>query len=169
IGEDWKKRRDKMQKQDDLEYVLDKLSGDDLAKNILCSRYKTYREKYNELLSSFLTVLKQKKENQDPDLEVLVTKTKLLVGTVKHTPDSVTWTQSFKDSIPELLDHIFAIWTLKNTQYYNAMRGIDNADAYLLMPHVGQVIAIFRLLGLGYEESKKLPIFNWTYKKIVSD
>ncbi len=36
------------------------------------------------------------------------------------------------------------------------MRGIDDAKAYLLIPHAGQVIAIFRLLGLGYDNRKEI-------------
>ncbi|CAF3698285.1 unnamed protein product [Rotaria sordida] len=81
----------------------------------------------------------------------------LLVGTVvqKHC-NTVRWNHSFKKNIPVLLAHIFALWTLKNTQHYNAMRGIEAARAYLLMPHVGQVIAIFRILGIGYNEHDDL-------------
>ncbi|CAF4032068.1 unnamed protein product, partial [Rotaria sordida] len=167
-GEDWRKRREKMQKQDDLEYVLEKLTGDNLNKNILRSRYKTYREKYDELLSIFLSSMKQN-DNTEPDLGVLVTQTKLLVSTVSHTHNSVTWSRPFKENIPELVAHIFAIWTLKNTQHYNSMRGIDGAHAYLLMPHVGQVIAIFRLLGLGYEKAEKVSVVKLSDKKIISD
>ncbi|CAF4906712.1 unnamed protein product [Rotaria sp. Silwood1] len=167
-GEDWRKRREKIQKQDDLEYILQNLTGDDLAKNILRSRYKTYRDKYDQLLSTFLSTIKQN-DNTEPDLEVLVTQTKLIVGTVKQTSDSVTWDRSFKENIPELVAHISAIWTLKNTQHYNAMRGIDEAHTYLLMPHVGQIIAIFRLLGLGYEKNEKISVVKIPYKKIISD
>ncbi|CAF3975531.1 unnamed protein product [Rotaria sordida] len=107
------------------------------------------------------------KDNTEPDLEVLVTQTKLLVSTVKQT-DTLSWNRSFTDNIPELVAHISAIWTLKNTQHYNTMRGIDEADTYLLMPHVGQIIAIFRLLGLGYEKTEKIPILKVLYKKLMS-
>ncbi|CAF1383648.1 unnamed protein product [Rotaria sordida] len=41
-------------------------------------------------------------------------------------------------------------------KHYNVMRGIEAARAYLLMPHVGQVIAIFRILGIGYNEHDDL-------------
>jgi hypothetical protein len=167
-GEDWRKRREKMQKQDDLEYMLDNLTGDDLSKDILRARYKNFKDKYNELLSMFLKTLKQD-DKQEPDLEVLISQTKLLVGTVTQTPNSVTWTRSFKEDIPILLAHIFAVWTLKNTQHYNSMRGVDEANSYLLMPHVGQVIAIFRLLGIGYEEHKKVRGYNVPFTGKISD
>ena len=61
--------------------------------------------------------------------------------------------QNFKDKVSELLAHIFAIWTLQNTEHYNAARGIDSRETYLLMPHAAQVIAIFRILGIGYLDS----------------
>ena len=48
-GEDWRKRREKMQKQDDLDYIIKNLTGTDLAKKILCKRYKTFREVYDKL------------------------------------------------------------------------------------------------------------------------
>ena len=38
-GEDWRTRREKMQKQDDLAYVLNLLEGDDLDKDTLKKRY----------------------------------------------------------------------------------------------------------------------------------
>jgi hypothetical protein len=167
-GEDWRKRREKMQKQDDLEYVLSNLTGENLSKDVLRARYETFKDEYNELLSMFLKTLKLD-DKQEPDLEVLISQTKLLVSTVTQTPNSVIWTRSFKEDIPILLAHIFAVWTLKNTQHYNLMRGVDEANSYLLMPHVGQVIAIFRLLGIGYEKKDKIPLLGITYSKTISD
>ncbi|CAF1396017.1 unnamed protein product [Rotaria magnacalcarata] len=49
------------------------------------------------------------------------------------------------------------------------MRGIEAAQTYLLMPHIGQVIAIFRLLGLGYEKYEKIPVVNVVYNEKISD
>ncbi|CAF5138281.1 unnamed protein product, partial [Rotaria sp. Silwood1] len=60
----------------------------------------------------------------------------------------------FTQQIPELLAYIFAVWTLKNTQHYNTLRGIEAAQTYLLIPHVGQVVTVFRLLGIGYESHR---------------
>ncbi|CAF4926654.1 unnamed protein product, partial [Rotaria sp. Silwood1] len=74
-----------------------------------------------------------------------------------------------EDAIPKLLAHIFTVWTIINNDEYNELRGLESSNDYLLMPHVGQVIAIFRILGIGYQEDKKLPIINITYKKKISD
>ena len=48
--------------------------------------------------------------------------------------------------------HIFAIWTLKNMQFYKEMEGVDNRNSYLMTPHAGQIISILRILGIGYSE-----------------
>ena len=63
--------------------------------------------------------------------------------------------RNLRDDIPELISHIFAVWTLKNSQHYNSTRGIDENRAYLLMPHAGQVIAIFRMFGIGYNSKSE--------------
>ncbi|CAF5050690.1 unnamed protein product, partial [Rotaria sp. Silwood1] len=167
-GEDWRKRREKMQNQDNLEYVINELTGDDVAKDILQSRYQVFRKKYDELVSTILKSF-DPKTAKEPDLEVLITQTKYLVGTLSHKSETVVCSRSFREAIPELLAHIFAIWTLKNTQHYNTTRGIDAARFYLLMPHVGQVIAIFRLLGIGFQTIGRIPGIGIGYKKIISD
>ncbi|CAF4353256.1 unnamed protein product [Rotaria sp. Silwood2] len=167
-GEDWRKRREKMQRQDDITYILGKLEGTDLDKDILRTRYQTFKENYDKLISMFLKTIKQN-NTKEPDLEVLVTQTKTLVGAVNKKSDSILWSENFKDDIPSLLAHIFAIWTLKNTQHYNTMRGITDDNAYLLMPHVGQVISILRVLGLGYSKKHKLPIVRITYSKKIAE
>ncbi|CAF4400626.1 unnamed protein product [Didymodactylos carnosus] len=50
-GEDRRKRREKMQKQDDLEYALKELIGDEHSTDVLRSRYAIFRQKYDELVS----------------------------------------------------------------------------------------------------------------------
>ncbi|CAF1002734.1 unnamed protein product [Adineta steineri] len=154
-GEDWRQRREKMQKQDDIDYVLRNLTGTNVSHEILRVRYKNFREIYNTLVATHLKSSGQK-DNVEPNLDMLITNTKYLIGTVVNPTKAVNWTESFKDEIPNILSHIFAIWTLKNTQHYNAMRGIREDQTYLLMPHIGQVIAIFRLLGIGYDSRTKV-------------
>ncbi|CAF4303167.1 unnamed protein product [Rotaria sp. Silwood2] len=151
-GENWRKRREKMQKQDDLDYVIGASEGDDLAKDVVCSRYKSFRRTYDDLISKNLGSFNSKTQTER-NLKVLISQTKFLIGKVVRNTNVITWDHSFRDKIPELLAHIFAIWTLKNTQHYNNSRGIDESRAYLLMPHVAQVIAIFRILGIGYDKN----------------
>ncbi|CAF3144286.1 unnamed protein product [Rotaria sp. Silwood2] len=149
-GEGWRRRRAKMQKQDDIEYVLNELTGDEISKEVLRSRYQIFRKKFDELVSSRLKSF-DPNANKEPDIAMLVTQIKHIAGTVTHISKSVTWDYTFTQQIPELLAYIFAVWTLKNTQHYNTLRGIEAAQTYLLIPHVGQVITVFRLLGIGYE------------------
>ena len=159
IGEDRRTIREKMQKRDDLKYVLDELRGDDVVKDVLESRYGIFRQMYDALVANSLTAFNQKTETE-PNCDPLISQTKSLIGKIVQSPTSVNWDQSLRDQIPELLAHIFAVWTLKNTQHYNASRGIDAAKAYLLMPHVAQVIAIFRILGIGHKKNVKVAGFS---------
>ncbi|CAF4020109.1 unnamed protein product [Rotaria sp. Silwood2] len=167
-AEDWRKRREKMQKQDDLDYIIGELKGDDLATDVLRSRYKTFRKMYDNLISNILAAFNPTTQTE-PDLEVLITQTKVLIGTIVQKANEISWDHSFRDRIPELLAHIFAVWTLKNTQHYNAMRGIDASNTYLLMPHAAQVIAIFRILGIGYKEYKTFKGYKVPLTGRISD
>ncbi|CAF3676046.1 unnamed protein product [Rotaria sp. Silwood1] len=148
-GEDWRKRSANMQRQDDPDYILEKIEGDDLDKIVLKSRYQTFKNKYDEIISSNLG-----SSDEKSTLDALVSNTQCFVDTATRNLKYTLLDIPFKDKIPELLANIFAIWTLQNTEYYNSMRGIESRDAYLLRPHVAQIIAIFRILGIGYESSE---------------
>ena len=50
-GEDWRKRREKMEKQDDFNYVIIELKGDDLDNNALERRYEVFKKKYEQLIT----------------------------------------------------------------------------------------------------------------------
>ncbi|CAF4058236.1 unnamed protein product [Rotaria magnacalcarata] len=150
-GEDWRKRNAKMQKQDDLDYILERLEGDDLDKDMLKRRFRTFKKKYDDLLLSNLLSCDQ--ATQKDSLNTLISNTICFADKVAPNSTSLSLNQTFKDKIPELLAYIFVIWTLQNTEYYNEIRGIESSEAYLLKPHVAQVISIFRILGIGYQTS----------------
>ncbi|CAF1616219.1 unnamed protein product, partial [Didymodactylos carnosus] len=80
----------------------------------------------------------------------------LLAGRVKHKSKDITWDASVRDKIPKLMAHIFALWTLKNTQYYNEMKGASDRNTFLLQPHAAQIISILRILGIGYNGPAKV-------------
>ena len=86
---------------------------------------------------------------------------------IKNLDRNKFLTQSIRNDIPELMSHIFAVWTLKNSQHYNASRGFDDNKSYLLMPHVGQVIAIFRMFGIGYSEKSENSKKSDNYDNLI--
>ncbi|CAF1267204.1 unnamed protein product [Adineta steineri] len=167
-GEDWRKRREKMQNQDNLDYVLKELTGDDLSKDVLKRRYADFRKTYDDLISKNLAAFNLKTE-KEPKLDILISETKALIADGNHKSNVINWDHSLRDRIPHLLAHIFAVWTLKNTQHYNNMRGIESARAYLLMPHVAQVIAIFRIFGIGYTKDIEIFGYSFYWKRISND
>ncbi|CAF4122389.1 unnamed protein product [Adineta steineri] len=81
-------------------------------------------------------------------LEPLVSDIKLLAGINKQHPDNIEW-DTIKGKIPRLTAYIFALWTLKSAEHYFEAKGSDDQDSYLLQPHAAQIIAIFRMLGIG--------------------
>lgn len=165
-GEDWRTRREKMQKQDNIDYVLSNLEGDNISKDVLRTRYHSFKKTYDNLLSDVLGSFDQRK-SKEPDLGTLITNTKVLVVKANCNFNKILWEKSFFDQIPELLAHVFAIWTLKNTEHYNAARGIESGKAYLLMPHAAQVVAILRILGIGYETQITEKGHIWDSTKTV--
>ncbi|CAF0846527.1 unnamed protein product [Adineta steineri] len=167
-GESWRRRRSKMQKQDDIDYVLRELSGDSISLQILRTRYESFRNKYDELVKENLKLI-DSTASEEIDVGVLVTQIKFMVGSVTDTSKEVSWKYALEQKIPELLAYIFAVWTLKNTYHYNTARGIEAAQSYLLIPHAGQVIAVFRLLGIGYTPQTISRPFNAVSKQKISD
>ena len=107
-GEDWRRRRQKMQKQDDLEYVIKNLEGDELARDTLRSRYKTFRRTYDELISTNLQAF-DSMTKLNPDLNILLSRIKAISRKVARSLGDVMWCQLFKDNNPELLAHVFAV------------------------------------------------------------
>ena len=129
-----------------IEYVLQYLRGSGINKALLRRRYDDFLRIYKELVDKYLQL--------NIDLDELVYRTKLLVGSVRQTLEEIKWSSDMVAKIPELLAHIFAIWTLQNTGSYFETDDSMNRDSYLLMPHAAQVISIFRLLGVGEDGFK---------------
>eukprot|EP00298_Acanthocystis_sp_HF-20_P018889 c22051_g1_i5.p1 GENE.c22051_g1_i5~~c22051_g1_i5.p1 ORF type:complete len:2308 (+),score=699.29 c22051_g1_i5:197-6925(+) len=155
-GEDWRRRREKMQKQDDIDYVLNVLDGDEIDKNVLKSRYDVFLKHYHSLLK--MSVISNSSDYESKFNE-LIAQTKTLGDRGKQKQNDVQnkniiWNKEFKDNIPELVGNIFAIWTLKHTNNQNSSAsGSDPNNKFLLMPHCAQVISIFRILGIGINSS----------------
>ena len=152
----WRRRRQKMEKQDDIDYVLDKLKGDSLDKNALRSRYKTFKTLYEKLLLSYQTKIGC--SDTDP-LDTIVSETKFLAGKV-FASSTRNWNSSVTDKIPGLMAYVCAIWTCKNSDSHNEVRGICDKDFFLLMPHAVQIVSILRIFGIGYQKERSLLPFG---------
>jgi len=91
----------------------------------------------------------QKHLKRNPDLGLIVSNAKLLAENFIQKPDHVVWNHSINVKIPELMAHIFVLWTLKNAEHYFEVEDLNDRDNFLLQPHAAQVISIFRILGVG--------------------
>ena len=73
---------------------------------MLKSRCKLFRKTYGELLTTYLFQAKEDKIKTD----AIVMKIKMIIGEVKQdNPRKITWDETLRDSIPEILAHIFAV------------------------------------------------------------
>ena len=68
--------------------------------------------------------------------------------------NSIAWTHSIKGNVIELASHIFALWTIQNSQYYFRVGNVDDRESYLSHPQAAQVVSIIRLLNLENTETK---------------
>ena len=146
-GERAGKMSEKMKKQNNIEYALSNIAGDRLLKDNLKTHYDQLEKKYTELLNMCITDLSKKNDF----IQTFVLNCKKIVSDL--TRSKKNWTKQIRDSVWEILAHLFTIWTLINVQQFNEVRGIDKDELCLLKPHVGQILAIFRMLGIGYDKS----------------
>ncbi|CAF1185261.1 unnamed protein product [Adineta steineri] len=127
-----------------IEYVLNKLDGEFLNKDKLKKRFKEFRDIYEDLIKHYLKI--------NIEFEKLISEIKIIAEDVKQKSGVLSWNASVRDTIPKLLAHIFALWTLQNASHYFEIEDVDNKNSYLLKPHAAQVVSIFRMLGIGDEK-----------------
>ncbi|CAF0944002.1 unnamed protein product [Brachionus calyciflorus] len=140
----------------DINYVLESLKGDAVFKDQLKKRYQEFDIEYQNLIKYYILSISNEKS-----LNNLINITKNILNLKKKEKK---FGSKIKSVVPKLVAHIFAVWTLKNTQHFNEIKELSNKEAYLLKPHPAQVIAIFRLLGIGYDKSylgKALEMLVW--------
>jgi hypothetical protein len=113
-AEDWRIRNLKTQAQNNIDYVLNLLEGDDLDKQVLRSRYHVFETTYEDILLKNVG-----SSNEKSNLDTLAVNTRCFVDSILRNSPSKPMSRSFQDGILELLANILAIWTLQNTEYYN--------------------------------------------------
>ncbi|MBX9585798.1 MAG: hypothetical protein K2X50_00940 [Gammaproteobacteria bacterium] len=123
-----------------IEYILDHIDGDDLDRQKLRSRYNEFDGRYKQLVTKNLS--------KHIDFASIVSSLKVNLLKVRSNDVEIRWTGAIRDLIPEILAHVFAIWTLKNASHYFDAEGADERESYLLRPHAAQIISILRMLGI---------------------
>lgn len=132
-----------------VEYVLSKIRGNEIEKNLLKKRYDDFRSIYDSLISKHL--------RSNMQLVSLISDIKIIAGCMVQTKSSIKWTAIIRDKALKLVAHVFALWTLQNAKYYFEVEGFNDKEHYLFQPHAAQVIAIFRMLSIG---DKKEELMN---------
>ncbi|ETO30348.1 hypothetical protein RFI_06774, partial [Reticulomyxa filosa] len=138
-----------------IDYVLEKIEakGDPIDTSKLKKMYDEFNTKYRKLVQDNLAKIK----NDSKQLSVFANNARMCARGIKQIQDNEKWDASVRDSIPEMMANIFALWTLQHVQYYHDAQGVEGQNDYLVQPHPAQVISIFRMLGV---EEKKTGLTN---------
>mmetsp|Transcript_25094 Transcript_25094/g.54270 ORF Transcript_25094/g.54270 Transcript_25094/m.54270 type:complete len:3102 (+) Transcript_25094:270-9575(+) len=133
---------------DDVLHETDGMRGDGLDRDVLKVQYELFAKEYQALVALGLSRLEQACRETVNEAQLIV-KNK----TLSHT-----------DRIRRLMVQIFAHWTLSNSEHYFAVEGggeegeasAEEHFKYLMQPHAGQLISIFRIFGLDSVRDKKI-------------
>ena len=126
-----------------IDYALEKLEkqaeginkSDDFNRESIRSAYESYEKTFNQLFKEFLNPQKDRKEIIERCVK-LTNKLGVSLG---------NWSPKVKESIPSLLGHVFAFWSLENSDldYYRM-----SENKAIKKPHAVQVVSILRLFGI---------------------
>lgn len=138
-----------------IDYVLREIQymGPDMATSTLKKRFDEFDEIYKKLVQEHL----KRDMDVEKDLDGLIAATLSLVGSYGDTqePDNIVWKRDMEYLVPQLLAHIFALWTLNNAQnYFDALGSGADKDDFLLMPRAAQIVSIFSILGIGRDHAR---------------
>ncbi|EWS74476.1 helicase carboxy-terminal domain protein (macronuclear) [Tetrahymena thermophila SB210] len=141
-----------------IDQVLEQVRGysdidkkDDLDKTQLNNQYERFFNQYNQYLDKYLTSF-EKINFIDllKDIQNSVNKINTYVFNKKGKIE-----QTSQIIVADLLAGIFCCWTCINSKYYfeSIEQQYENKQSFLLKPHPSQIVAIFRLLGIGYSKN----------------
>ncbi|EAR95155.1 helicase carboxy-terminal domain protein (macronuclear) [Tetrahymena thermophila SB210] len=141
-----------------IDQVLEQVRGysdidkkDDINKTQLNNFYQRFINEYNQYLDKYLTsfekinfidLLKEIQNSVNKINKDAFNKT----GKIEQTSQII---------VADLLAGIFCCWTCINSKYYfeSIDQSYENKQSFLLKPHPSQIVAIFRLLGIGYSKN----------------
>ncbi|CAG9315963.1 unnamed protein product [Blepharisma stoltei] len=133
-----------------IDYALEHIQGSNLNIEELNDNYFDYIEKLGEIQKNYLRLASNKGVNTAiaqivSEIQVL---SKKYMENCRNPNISL-----IKEYIPELLAYIAWLWVLLNIEKYKQdMNDEDNQIAFIT-PHPIQVLSIFRMLGIGYNEN----------------
>ena len=123
VGENWLKSRENMQNQDNIEYILGKLEDkdenkedkdgnriDDIDNDALRNRYKDFKKKYDETISTVLKSFDRSKQ-KEPNIESVISNIKECTSKCIQNTGSLIWDSSIRDKMPDILANVLAVWT----------------------------------------------------------
>ena len=133
----------------DIKYVLRDLKGTDVDTHQLEKAFKKYETTYKILVDEYLA--------PDIKLNQFLANFKIILNQIRLTDvNRINWNSKIEDLLPELVGHVFALWTLLKSHNFFKISEKD----YLFQPHPAQVISILRMLGIGYSQGFKQTIIN---------
>lgn len=133
-----------------IDYVLSNVTGTDLNVEGLRKKYEDFHETFKYLITENL--------NLENNVAVLIKKLYQILEPLKLKGKKLTTT--IYSQIPLILAHIFAIWTLLNSKhFFDSGSSQEDGEGYLFQPHPAQVIAIFRILGIGDDKEELVNNF----------
>ena len=135
-----------------IDEVLKTINGQNLDLESLKKRYEDgFKPKYESLVEKYL-----KPKPVGIDLQAIKNSLKLLLEKIGANGMLDTIKSWFIDSkkleLPNILAHLFAIWTLMNADdFFDNTNQVttESKGKYLYQPHCAQVISIFRMLSCG--------------------
>ena len=125
----------------DIDYVLQDLTGDAIDQFKLKECYQTYKDEFDGLLSKYLM--------PSIDFAKFKSNLKLMTSNIQIDQSKPEWDDTILEKLPVIIAHIFALWTLLNSGQYFQLQA--DKKQFLFLPHPAQIVSIFRMLGLGYE------------------
>ncbi|ETO00099.1 hypothetical protein RFI_37360, partial [Reticulomyxa filosa] len=142
-----------------IDYVLEKIGAIDDQINT-----DDLKEKFNKCNELYKKLTEDNLQECEQNITLLVNNAKMSIGKIEQKSDSIKWDANIRNKVPELMAHIFTVWTLQNAHFFFGAKGVQGQDLYLLQPHAAQIIAIFRMLGT--DENKTQFINYWMGSKL---
>jgi hypothetical protein len=103
---------------------------DKLDRELLYECFERFDKTYKDTVKDYIIIFETKNNDKDRNeaLQALVRKIKMTLNRIKiikNKTSSFEWSENSRTGIVELIAHILALWTLKNTEHYEKMVGIE--------------------------------------------